>query len=64
MFITSVFFSFEKANSAELVDRIVAVVNDDIITLYELNVTLKPYQEQIRSFSLINWLRKSLQIRK
>ncbi len=54
MFITSVFFSFEKANSAELVDRIVAVVNDDIITLYELNVTLKPYQEQIRSFGYSN----------
>ena len=35
--------------SAEIVDRIVAVVNDDIITLTELNSSLKPYAEKIRS---------------
>jgi peptidyl-prolyl cis-trans isomerase SurA len=37
-----------KAESAEVVDRIVAVVNDDIITLFELNRSFKPYAERIR----------------
>ena len=34
---------------AEVVDRIVAVVNDDIILLSELNRELKPYSERIAS---------------
>jgi len=38
-----------NAKSAEIVDRIVAVVNDEVITLIELNNTLKPYTEKIRS---------------
>jgi peptidyl-prolyl cis-trans isomerase SurA len=38
-----------NANSAEIVERIVAVVNDDVITLIELNSSLKPYAEKIRS---------------
>jgi peptidyl-prolyl cis-trans isomerase SurA len=38
-----------NAKSAEIVDRIVAVVNDDIITLTELKSSLKPYTEKIRS---------------
>jgi peptidyl-prolyl cis-trans isomerase SurA len=38
-----------NAKSAEIVDRIVAVVNDDVITLIELNDSLKPYTEKIRS---------------
>jgi peptidyl-prolyl cis-trans isomerase SurA len=38
-----------NAKSAEIVDRIVAVVNDDVITLIELNSSLKPYSEKIRS---------------
>ncbi|UCD86905.1 MAG: peptidylprolyl isomerase [Desulfobacterales bacterium] len=33
---------------AEVVDRIVAIVNDDCIALSELNEALKPYVEQIR----------------
>lgn len=42
-------FSFAaKGESAEVVDRIVAVVNDDIITLFELNRSFKPYEEKIR----------------
>jgi peptidyl-prolyl cis-trans isomerase SurA len=42
-------FSFiAKVESAEVVDRIVAVVNDDIITLFELNLSFKPYEEKIR----------------
>jgi len=38
-----------NAKSAEIVDRIVAVVNDEVITLIELNSSLKPYTEKIRS---------------
>ena len=38
-----------NSTSAEIVDRIVAVVNDDVITLTELNSSLKPYAEKIRS---------------
>jgi len=38
-----------NAKSAEIVDRIVAVVNDEVITLVELNNTLKPYMEKIQS---------------
>ena len=36
------------SHGAEIVDRIVAVVNDDIITLDDLNHTLKPYMKQIK----------------
>ena len=36
------------ALSAEVVDRIVAVVNDDIISLAELNKAVSPFEEQIR----------------
>lgn len=32
---------------AEVVDRIIAVVNDDIITLYELNTAFEPYLKNI-----------------
>ena len=35
--------------SAEVVDRVVAVVNNDIISQYELEKSIKPYVEQIRS---------------
>ena len=37
------------AQQAEVVDRIVAVVNADIITLYDLNRAYKPYEENIRA---------------
>ena len=37
------------SHGAEIVDRIVAVVNDDIITLNELDHALKPYMNQIKS---------------
>ena len=36
-------------HGAEVVDRIVAVVNDDIITLTDLNDALKPYTGRIKS---------------
>jgi peptidyl-prolyl cis-trans isomerase SurA len=32
---------------ADIVDRIVAIVNDDIITLFELNRSLRPYADKI-----------------
>jgi len=38
-----------KAESVEIVDRIVAVVNDEIILLSELNRELKPYEDQIEA---------------
>ena len=38
-----------NAKSEEIVDRIVAVVNDDVITLSELNTVIKPYVEKIRN---------------
>ena len=34
---------------AEVVDRIIAVVNDEIITLYEFNVAFDPYQKNIEN---------------
>ncbi|MFP3980577.1 MAG: SurA N-terminal domain-containing protein [Desulfobacterales bacterium] len=37
------------AGAAEVVDRVVAVVNDDIIRLRELNQALEPVEKQIRS---------------
>ncbi len=37
-----------KDACAEIVDRIVAVVNDDIITLFELNRSFQPYAERIK----------------
>jgi len=38
-----------RAQQAEVVDRIVAVVNGDIITLYDLNRAFKPYEENIKA---------------
>ena len=40
-----------KGYSAKIVDRIVAVVNDDIIPLSELNQATKPYSEKIMSLN-------------
>ena len=37
------------AQEPEVVDRIVAVVNNDIITLYDLDRALKPYEENIKA---------------
>ncbi len=38
-----------QRSHAAIVDRIVAVVNDDIISLFELNRNLRPYQDRVRS---------------
>ena len=43
------FFLVAEGNSAEIVDRIVAVVNDDIIALFELNQSIKPYADRIKA---------------
>ncbi len=48
-FLPAFFTGTGNVNSAELIDRIVAVVNDKIITLSELNISLQPYLLQIRS---------------
>jgi len=37
------------AQEPEVIDRIVAVVNSDIITLYDLNRAFKPYEENIKA---------------
>jgi len=38
-----------QAQEPVIIDRIVAVVNDEIITLYDLNQTLKPYEQNIQA---------------
>lgn len=40
---------YSIAEDEVVVDRIVAVVNDEIITLYDLNRSLKPYVENIKA---------------
>ena len=37
------------AQEREIIDRIVAVVNSDIITLYDLNRAFKPYEDNIKA---------------
>ena len=37
------------AQDSEVVDRIVAVVNGDIVTLYDLNRAFKPYEANIKA---------------
>ena len=39
------------ASDTMLVDRVVAVVNEDIITLYDLNLALQPYEAKIRELN-------------
>jgi peptidyl-prolyl cis-trans isomerase SurA len=39
----------ETASAAEVVDRIVAVVNDEVISLYELNQTVAPYVQKLKT---------------
>ncbi|MEJ2222574.1 MAG: SurA N-terminal domain-containing protein [Desulfobacterales bacterium] len=49
VFGTAVFSTNAQAEESLVVDRIVAVVNDEIITLYDLNLTLKPYEKNIEA---------------
>jgi peptidyl-prolyl cis-trans isomerase SurA len=48
-FSVAVFSINAQAEESLVVDRIVAVVNDEIITLYDLNETLRPYEENIQA---------------
>ena len=34
---------------AEVIDKIIAVVNDEIITLYEFNAAFEPYRKNIEN---------------
>jgi peptidyl-prolyl cis-trans isomerase SurA len=47
---TALSFSIAETGNAVVVDRIVAIVNDDIVTLSELNEILDPYAEKIRTY--------------
>ncbi len=49
VFQCAAFFSLAGAQEAEVVDRIVAVVNDEIISLFEMNQLLQPYEAKIRN---------------
>ncbi len=48
-FLACSFFVIRSAGGSEVVDRIVAIVNDDIILLYDLNRLIKPYEERIKA---------------
>ncbi len=47
--VTAATAGFVDAQQAEVIDRIVAVVNSDIITLYDLNRAFKPYEANIKA---------------
>ncbi len=47
---TTLSLSIAETGDAIVVDRIVAIVNDDIVTLSELNEILDPYAEKIRAY--------------
>jgi len=53
IFLSSSFFSPEPVLAQEeIIDRIVAIVNGEIITLFELNEQVKPYLEKFRGKEL------------
>jgi peptidyl-prolyl cis-trans isomerase SurA len=49
LLIVGIFPIRAAATDAAVVDRVVAVVNEDIITLYDLNQAMKPYEANIRA---------------
>ena len=49
MVFSAAFAGFVGAQQTEVVDRIVAVVNSDIITLYDLNRAFGPYEANIKA---------------
>ena len=49
LFCGVVFLIVPGAGGAEIVDRIVAVVNDDIISLFEMNQTVKSFTERVKT---------------
>lgn len=50
-----------RADKPEVIDRIVAVVNDDVVTLSDLNEALLPYESKIRQMNYS--LEKEMQVR-
>jgi len=50
LFHTAISLSIAETGDKVVVDRIVAIVNDDIVTLSELNEILDPYAEKIRTY--------------
>jgi len=52
---------FSASAVAEVTDRIVAVVNDEVITLTELNRTFEPYAKNIQASHQGNDVDKVLQ---
>lgn len=46
-YLTAVWISFSIPVHAEITDRIIAIVNGDVITLMELNNTFEPYRKKI-----------------
>ena len=53
IFTTIVFGGSVYAQEPEVIDRIVAVVNSEIITLYDLNRAFKPYEENIKALKYV-----------
>ena len=49
MVVTAATADFVGAQESEIIDRIVAVVNSDIITLYDLNQAFRPYEANIKA---------------
>ena len=49
MLITIALAGSVRAQAPEVVDRIVAVVNGDIVTLYDLSRAFKPYEDNIKA---------------
>jgi peptidyl-prolyl cis-trans isomerase SurA len=49
LLIVGIFPIRAAATDTAVVDRVVAVVNEDIITLYDLNQAMKPYEANIRA---------------
>ncbi|HEA68243.1 MAG TPA: hypothetical protein ENI07_15695 [Desulfobacterales bacterium] len=49
LFCGVVFLIVPEAGGAEIVDRIVAVVNDDIISMFEMNQKVKPFTERVKT---------------
>jgi len=47
--VSAVWVGLGGAQQSEIVDRIVAVVNSDIITLYDLNRAFRPYEANIKA---------------
>ena len=54
LFICCGLSNIQKAWGANIVDRIVATVNDEIILLYDLNQAIKPYVDRIKASNYPN----------